>query len=241
VTGAGRGIGRAITEALAGAGAEVLVHYNASESAAREVVDGITKSGGKAWSAGADLTKSANVHQLFETLAKRWDSLDILVNNAGDLIERRKVAEFSDDLLDRVMRLNFNSAIYVTRAAIPLLRRGENPSIINLSSVAAHNGGTNGASVYAASKGAIHTWTRGLARELAPEIRVNGIAPGVALTDFHRKHTSEDVLAQITASTALKRLGTAEDHGAAAVFLAGQGASFITGEIIEINGGLWLA
>ena len=239
VTGAGRGIGRAIAEALAGAGAEVLVHYNSSELAS---LDGVTELfSGKAWSAGADLTNSANVHQLFETLAKHWDSLDILVNNAGDLIERRKVAEFSDDLLDRVMRLNFNSALYMTRAAIPLLRRGKNPNIINLSSVAAHNGGTNGASVYAASKGAIHTWTRGLARELAPEIRVNGIAPGVALTDFHRKHTTEDVLAQITSNTALKRLGTAEDHGAAAVFLAGQGASFITGEVIEINGGLWLA
>src|SRR5438874_8182442 len=170
VTGAGRGIGRAIAEALAGAGAEVLVHYNSSESAAREVVNGIMKNGGKAWSAGADLTNSANVHQLFETLAKHWDSLDILVNNAGDLIERRKVAEFSDDLLDRVMRLNFNSAVYVTRAAIPMLRRGSNPTIINLSSVAAHNGGNNGATVYAASKAAIHTFTRGLARELAPEI-----------------------------------------------------------------------
>src|SRR5438094_8782472 len=93
VTGAGRGIGRAIAEALASAGAEVLVHYNSSETGAREVVDGITKNGGKAWSARADLTNSANVHQLFETLAKRWDSLDILVNNAGDLIERRKVEQ----------------------------------------------------------------------------------------------------------------------------------------------------
>src|SRR5207248_9882447 len=122
-----------------------------------------------------------------------------------------------EDTLDDVIDVNYKSAVYVTRAAIPLLRKGKDPNIINLSSVAAHNGGTNGASVYAASKGAIHTWTRGLARELAPEIRVNGIAPGVALTDFHRKHTREDVLAQITASTAPKRLGTAEDHGAAAV------------------------
>src|SRR5207248_2789322 len=82
VTGAGRGIGRAIAQALAGAGAEVLVHYNTSEKSAREVVDGITKSSGKAWSAGADLTDSAQVRALFETITKRWDALDIVVNNA---------------------------------------------------------------------------------------------------------------------------------------------------------------
>src|SRR5438876_1605429 len=235
VTGAGRGIGRAIAESLAGAGAQVLVHYNASEAAAREVVDGIVKSGGKAWSSGADLTDSAKVHGLFETISKRWDTLDILVNNAGDLVARSKVTEFPDDLLDRVLRLNFSSAVYVTRAAIPLLRRGKEPNIINLSSVAAHNGGANGATIYAASKAAIHTWTRGLAKELAPQIRVNAIVPGVALTDFHRKHSTTEVLAQIESNTPLKRLGKADDHGAAAVFLAGRGASFITGEVIEIN------
>src|SRR5439155_5596730 len=138
-------------------------------------------------------------------------------------------------------KLNFHSTVYVCRAAIPLLKRGKDPSIINLSSVAAHNGGANGATIYAATKGAIHTYTRGLARELAPEIRVNGIAPGVALTDFHRIHSTPEGLATIAGNTPLKRLGTPEDHGAAAVFLSGRGASFITGEIIEINGGLWLA
>jgi 3-oxoacyl-[acyl-carrier protein] reductase len=241
VTGAGRGIGRAIAEALALAGAEVLVHYNTSEQKARDLVESLTKAGAKAWSAAADLTDPAQVRSFFETIQKRWDSIDILVNNAGDLVERRKIESFTDDLLDRVMRLNFNSAVYVTRAAIPLLRKGKDPSIINLSSVAAHNGGNNGATVYAASKGAIHTWTRGLARELGPEIRVNGLSPGTALTDFHRRHTTPETLAQVTSNTPLKRLGTAEDHGAAAVFLSGKGGSFITGEVIEINGGLWVA
>src|SRR5215510_9883558 len=118
VTGAGRGIGRAIAEALALAGAEVLVHYNSSEQPARELVEKINKSGGKAWSAGADLTEPSKVHGLFESIQKRWDSLDILVNNAGDLVARSKVENFTDDLLDRVMRLNFNSAVYVTRGAI---------------------------------------------------------------------------------------------------------------------------
>jgi 3-oxoacyl-[acyl-carrier protein] reductase len=242
VTGAGRGIGRAIAEALAAAGAEVCVHYNKSEAAAHEVVAGITKSGGKAWTAGGDLTKSDQVNALFEQVNQRWGgALDILVHNSGDLLKRSKIPEFPDQLLDDVMRLNFYSTVFAARAAIPMLRRGRDPIIITLSSIAAHNGGANGATVYAASKGAVHTFTRGLARELAPDIRVNGIAPGTALTDFHRTHSTPEMLEGTKNNTMLKRLGVAEDHGAAVVFLCAKGGSFITGEVIEINGGLWVA
>ena len=245
VTGAGRGIGRAIAEALAAAGAQVCVHFNASESAARECCDAIVAATGdreRAWCARADLTESRQADEFFGNVAQRWGgALDILVNNTGDLVRRSKVAEFTDELLEQVLRVNVHSAVYCTRCAIPLLRRGREPVILNLSSVAAHNGGANGATVYAATKGAIHTWTRGLAKELAPEIRVNGIAPGTALTDFHRKHSTPEALEAVRNSTPLKRLGAAEDHGAAAVFLCSRGASFITGEVIEINGGLWVA
>jgi 3-oxoacyl-[acyl-carrier protein] reductase len=241
ITGAARGIGRAIAEALAAAGAEVIIHYNRSEAAAREFVGELEKRGCRASCVGGDLTDSTQVHRVFETVAQRWSALDILVNNTGDLVQRSKIENFSDELLDRVLRVNIHSAVYTTRAAIPLLRRGTDPSIINLSSVAAHNGGANGATIYAATKGAIHTFTRGLAKELAPEIRVNGIAPGVALTDFHRVHSTPDGLQAIAGNTPLKRLGTPEEHGAAAVFLSGRAASFITGEVIEINGGLWVA
>jgi 3-oxoacyl-[acyl-carrier protein] reductase len=241
ITGAARGIGRSIAEALWAAGAEVCIHYNKSEEAAEELCAKLTRASQKSLKIQGDLTDSAQVKSVFAQLQKHWHHLDILVNNAGDLVQRSKVADFSDDLLDRVMKLNFHSTVYVTREALPMLRKGKDPSIINLSSVAAHNGGANGATIYAASKGAIHTYTRGLAKELAPDIRVNGIAPGVALTDFHRTHSTPDGLAAISNNTPLKRLGTAEDHGAAAVFLSGKGASFITGEVIEINGGLWVA
>jgi 3-oxoacyl-[acyl-carrier protein] reductase len=246
VTGAGRGIGRAIAEALGFAGAEVCVHYNKSEAPAKEVVSTIEKSGeksgSKAWSIGADLTDSAAVHGMFEKIAARWGgALDILVNNTGDLVQRAKIEEFPDDLLERVLRVNIHSAVFTSRSAIPMLRKGKDPIIINLSSVAAHNGGANGATIYAATKAAIHTYTRGLAKELAPTIRVNAIAPGVALTDFHRTHSTPEGLAGIANNTPLKRLGAPEDHGAAAVFLCAKGGSFITGEVIEINGGLWLA
>lgn len=242
VTGAGRGLGRAIAEALAAAGAEVCVHYHSSEGPARECADAIAKTGGKAWIAKADLTQSKDADALFAKVAQRWNgAMDILVNNTGDLVERRKIAEFSDDLLERVLRVNVHSAIYSTRAAIPLLKKGKGASIINLSSVAAHHGGANGASVYAATKGAIHTWTKGLSKELAPDIRVNAIAPGVAMTDFHHRHSSKEFLDGVTNATALKRLGAPEDHGGAAVFLCAKSGAFITGEIIEINGGLWFA
>jgi 3-oxoacyl-[acyl-carrier protein] reductase len=241
VTGGSRGIGRAVCEALAGAGAEVLVHYRSSEAAAQEVVQAIESAGGIAGTVHADLGDSAQANFMIAEAQARWGALDILVNNAGDLVQRSRIAEFSDELIEEVLRTNIHTALFSTRAAIPLLEKGNDPIIINLSSVAAHNGGANGATLYAATKGAIHTFTRGLAKELAPRIRVNALAPGVALTDFHRKHSTDEGLEKIAQGTPLQRLGAPEDHGAAAVFLCGKGASYITGEVVEINGGLWLA
>lgn len=241
VTGAGRGIGRAIAEAFAAVGAEVLIHYHSSKDAAREVVEAIQTNGGKAWAEGADLTNSAEAKALFKKVEDRWGALDILVNNAGDLIKRCNIEDFSDELIETVLRVNIHTTLYSCREAISLLRKGMTPSIINIGSIAAHNGGLNGAALYAATKGAIHTLTRGLAKELAPDIRVNAIAPGIILTDFHRRHSTEEKLRIVAENTPLKRSGTVEDIAAAAVFLSGNGAAYITGEIIEINGGLWLA
>ncbi len=241
VTGAGRGIGAAIAEALAAVGVEVLVHYNTSKEAAQKVVETIQANGGKAWTEEADLTDSRQAKALFQKVQNWWGALDILINNAGDLVQRCAIEDFPDELIETVIRVNVHTALYSTREAIPLLRKGKSPSIINISSVAAHNGGANNATLYAATKGAIHTFTRGLAKELAPNIRVNGIAPGVILTDFHRRFSTEEQLKTIAQNTPLQRVGTAEDMAAAAVFLCSDGASFITGEVIEINGGLWVA
>jgi 3-oxoacyl-[acyl-carrier protein] reductase len=241
VTGASRGIGRAIAEALAAAGAEVLVHFHQSESAAREVVSAITDTGGKAWLHCADLRDAASTAALFKSVADRWGALDILVNNAGDMVRRAKLAESDDAQIESVIGVNLTSNLYATRAAIPLLERGKDPVIINLGSVAAHNGGVNGVSIYAATKGAILSLTRSLAKELGPIIRVNGISPGVILTDLHRQPSTDEGLAAIAKNTPLKRNGTPEDCAGAVVFLAGPAAGFITGEVIEINGGLWLA
>jgi len=241
VTGASRGIGRAIAEGLAAAGAEVCVHYNKSRGAATEVVRAIQHDGGKAWLAQADLTNSSAVRALFAKVEKRWHALDLLVNNAGDMLARADIAETDDRLLDRLLRTNLYSTLFATRAAVPLLRRGKQPVIINSSSISAHNGGGGGCTVYAAAKGAIHTFTRGLAKELGPRIRVNAIAPGVIMTDIHRRLSNKTKLDRWAKSTPLKRNGIPEDCAAAVVFLCGAGASFITGEVIEINGGLWMA
>ena len=241
VTGAGRGIGAAIAEALASAGAEVLLHYHKSREEAVALAGKIEKSGGKAWSLGADLSISKEANWLFKEVGRHWGAFEILVNNAGDLVQRSKLSEISDETIEKILRVNIHTALYSIRAATPLLIKGYQPSILNLSSVAAHHGGGNGAVFYAAAKGAILTLTRGMAKEYAPDIRVNALAPGVILTDFHRKHSTPQMLESMAAGTPLKRVGTAEECAAAAVFLSSQGAAFITGETIEINGGLWLA
>ena len=241
VTGAGRGIGKAIALALAGAGAEVCVHFHTSRQPAEDTVSEIINGGGKAWATPADLTDSNQVRSLADQIGRRWNPLDILVNNAGDLVKRSQVADLSDELLDRILKINLSSLIYCTRACIALLKLGTSPCIVNLGSVAAHHGGGNGATFYAATKGAIHTLTRGLAKELAPGVRVNGIAPGVIMTDFHRRHSTDELLKTFANGTPLKRLGTADEVAGAVVFLCSPAASFITGEVIEINGGLWLA
>ncbi len=241
VTGAGKGIGKAIAEALAASGAEVLVHYHSSRDAAETLVKEIENRGGKAWSCGADLTDSKDTDSLFKQVEERWGALDILVNNAGDMVQRSRFSDIGDDVIEKVLRVNVHTAVYAIRAATPLLRKGRNACVVNLSSVAAHHGGGNGSVLYAAAKGLILTMTRGLSKEYAPDIRINGIAPGAILTDFHRKHSTPQILETMAGNTPLKRIGTAEECAAAVVFLCSPGAAFITGETIEINGGLWLA
>lgn len=241
ITGAGRGIGRAIAEAFAARGAEVLVHYHSSKDKAEEVVETIISNGGTAWAAGADLTDPASTKALFAQVEERWGAVDILVNNAGDLVARCKIKDFPDELIETVIKTNIHTALYSCREAIPLLKKGIKPSIVNIGSIAGHNGGLNGATLYAATKGAIHTFTVGLAKELAPTVRVNAIAPGVIETDFHVRHSTDERLQAIAQNTPLQRNGTADDMAAAALLLCGDGGAFITGEVININGGLWFA
>ncbi len=240
VTGAGRGIGQAVALALAGSGARVAVHYRRSKREAEDTVDRIRQAGGDGWTVRADLANAAGARHLLEQVSRRWDGLEVLVNNAGDMVSRSLLQQAGDDWIETVLRVNLHSTLYVTREAIPLLERGSDPSIVNTSSISAHTGGAGRVSIYAAAKGAILSLTRSLAKELAPRVRVNTVSPGVILTDIHDRLNTPEALEALARQTPLGRNGRPEECAATVVFLAGTASSFITGQVIEINGGLWM-
>lgn len=237
VTGGGRDIGKAIAIKLAGEGANVIINYFQSEKASNETLSLIRDAGGKATVFKADVMRAAEVKNLKDFVTGTFgNKLDILVNNAGGIIARKKLSEQDEDFYDAVMDLNFRSLFLVTHAFVSLMPAGG--SIVNLSSLAARDGGGMGASLYAASKGAITTYTRSLAKEFGPSgIRVNAVCPGLINTTFHDKFTATEVREKVVASTPLRREGSSEDVANLVAFLASDDASFITGANYDINGG----
>jgi len=239
VTGASTGIGRAIALAFARNGADVAVNYLSSREAAEAVGREVEALGRKCAVVQADVASKPEVERLFaEVEAALGPKLDILVNNAGGLIRRESIAEMKEETFDRVVAVNFKSVFLCTQAAIPRLVDGSG-RVINISSIAARNGGGPGASIYAASKAAVSCFTKNLARELAPRgITANGIAPGVIATPFHEKYSTPELMARFAANTPLGRNGAAEDCVGAALFLVSPEASYVTGEMVEVNGGM---
>ncbi len=242
VTGASTGIGAAIARAFGAAGARVGVHYHRSEHEARQVADEIVAAGGQAHLIQADVSDAAQVDEFVESMLGAFGRLDILVNNAGALVQRSPVADASDELFSEVMRLNLDSVFQLCRAAIPIMRGQGSGNIINMTSIAARTGGAGGSVLYATSKGAVSTFTHGLARELAPfNIRVNAIAPGVILTPFHERYSTPQMIAGMVETIPMKRAGTAEECVGTAFFLASDALSgYVTGQIIEVNGGQYM-
>jgi len=244
VTGASTGIGAAIAKAFAAAGAKVAVHYNRSEAEAKEVAKAVEAGrGDAALLVKADVLDPAAIERMVREVVDRFGRIDILVNNAGGLLDRHPIDEMPEEMYGQVMELNMGSTFRVSKAVIPHMRRAGGGSIINMTSIAARNGGGGGAVIYAASKAAVSTFTRGLAKELAPAgIRVNAIAPGIVLTPFHDKYTRPDALNAMIEAIPLRRGATAEEVAGTAIFLASDElSSFITGEIIEVNGGALMA
>ncbi len=239
VTGGGRDIGAAVVRALAERGAAVAVNYAHSAEQANALVRELTAGGAKAVAVQADLMKTEDAARLVrETRAALGDTIDILVNNAGGIVARRKLDEMDAAFWDEVFALNVRSTFLATQAALPHFAEGA--AVVNLSSLAAHDGGGGGAIAYAAAKGAVLTMTRGMAKELgARKIRVNCVSPGMIATTFHDKHTPPAAREATAAKTLMGRQGDAADVANAVCFLASDQSAYITGESIEINGGLY--
>lgn len=232
VTGGNHGIGRALVQMLADCGAKVVsTHYSSELQSFGN--DSITEM-------QLDATDSSAVESVMKAAAdKMGGKIDILVNNAGGLLARVETSEMSDDHFHKVMDVNFSSTFYCTREALKFMPDGGR--IINLSSLAAQDGGGGGSRIYAASKGAVISFTRGMAKELGPRrITVNAIAPGfIADTAFHNTFTPDNVQEMIVGKIPVGRGGHVDDVAAAGVYLASDWAGFISGEVLEINGGLY--
>lgn len=236
VTGGGRDIGLACVHALAREGANVVINYHSSAGGADKAVADIEAAGGRAIAVQGDLTQAADATALVDHAVKAFGGVDILVNNSGGLIARKTITEMDADHWAKVMDLNLTSVFHMVKASLPHMASGG--SIINIASLAGRDGGGPGAVAYAASKGAVITMTRGLAKELGPDIRVNALNPGMIDTDFHNVFTKDAVRANVANATPLKREGRPEEIGDVVTFLAGDQASFINGACIDVNGGV---
>jgi 3-oxoacyl-[acyl-carrier protein] reductase len=240
ITGASTGIGRATALAFAREGAKIVANYRGNKTDAESLVATIQANGGEAIAIQADAGKSADVQRLFDTVAKTFGGrLDILFNNAGRWMDRIPTTDCTEQLWDDIFNTNVKSAFLCCRAAIPVMQKQQRGVIINTGSVAGHTGGGGGTLAYAASKAAVHTMTRSLAKELAKSgIRVCGVAPGIVDTPLLHRHEKPEMMEKLKSLTPLNRLATPAEVAAAVLFLASDEASYITGEIIEVNGGL---
>jgi 3-oxoacyl-[acyl-carrier protein] reductase len=235
VTGGGRDIGLAVALKLASEGASVAINYFSSSEGADKAVEQITAQGGRAFAMQGDLTKQADVDALVAKTAADFGSIDVLVNNAGGLISRKTIIDMSVDHWKAVMDLNLTSTFMITKACLEHMKNG---AIVNLASQAGRDGGGAGAVAYATSKGAVMTMTRGLAKELGPNIRVNALCPGMIDTDFHNIHTPDAGRRGFEAAAPLKRQGHTDDAANLVLFLACDESAFITGTNIDLNGGM---
>jgi 3-oxoacyl-[acyl-carrier protein] reductase len=238
ITGASTGIGRWAAIALAECGAAVAINYHRNQAGAEETRRIIEEASGRAIIIQADVSMKKGANTVVEEARAKLGPIEILVNNAGDLIQRCSLLEFTEESWDRVINLNFKSVLLCSQAVMREMMERKRGTIINVGSIAGHHGGGPGAAVYAAAKGGVMCLTKGLAKELAPfGVRVNGVAPGVIETPFHERMSTPELLQQFIKAIPLGRLGTAEECGRVIAFLASDAASYIHGEMIEINGG----
>lgn len=233
ITGGNRGIGRAITERFLKEGARVALLVRRDVS---PFIKELTDKGYSVQARQTDITDYEQVKQAIDAIVQAWGGVDILVNNAA-VISREGVLDMSLKAWHEVMDVNVNAAFYCSKAVIPYLSAQRSGTILNISSVAAKCGDITAAPAYGTSKGALTTFTRSLARQLAPyQVRVNAIAPHAIVTEMSAQW-SDEKRKQVISAIPLGRMGTVEEVASTALFLASDEASFITGETVNINGG----
>ena len=239
VTGSSSGIGAATAVMFSRQGCFVGVHYFQTKAGAKKTLEQVKRCSDGV-SLCADIREPGQVRQMAESFAKQAGGIDILVNNAGSLIDRQPFETATLEYHEDVYATNVRSIFLATQAALPYLKKSRG-NIVNIGSVAGHNGGGEGSGLYAAAKAAVATETIAMAKEFAHYgIRVNSVLPGFIETRFHQRFSSDQRRKNVAEQTPLGRNGTAEDVARAVLFLASEAASFITGEYIAVNGGLYM-
>lgn len=237
VTGGARDLGRAVSVRLAAEGAKVCVNFFNNEEEAKETLDLIRNVGGEGIIVHGDMTKAAEVKNLVDETVKAFGGrIDILVNVVGGIVGRKKITEQDEAWYDLLMDVNMRSVFLSTRETVPYM--GDGASIVNFASLAGRDGGGNGASMYAAAKAAVMTFTRAMAKELGPQgIRCNAICPGTIATSFHDRFNTPENRERMKQCYPLRREGTAREVADLVCFLASSESSYLTGTNIDINGG----
>ncbi len=237
VTGSATGVGRACAVQLAGLEFDVVVNYSRSEDDARETVRLVEEQGVRALLVACDVSDDAAVRTMIDRISHEFGRLDIVVNNAGTtfFIEHQDLEALTEEKWDRILAVNLKGPFFVARAATPLLKQSPHAAIVNVSSVAGVSG--FGSSIaYCASKGALNTMTKSLARALAPEIRVNAVCPGPIDTRWMRSWKSEEEIAEMVAPYPIPRAAQPEDIAETVCYLA-TGTSLTTGQCLVVDGG----
>ncbi|PKM66524.1 MAG: short-chain dehydrogenase [Firmicutes bacterium HGW-Firmicutes-2] len=235
ITGGTRGIGLTTAKRFAKEGYTIALNGIDSE-AGKDAIEILKSEGYEATFFYADVTKEEEVNTMMKAVADQYGKIDVLINNAGGLCGRCPVEEMSTDFWNTVLDLNLNNPFFCTRAVIPYMKK-EGGSILNITSIAAYNGGGPGIAAYAAAKAAILAFTRATAKEfIGYNIRVNAVSPGVVDTEFHSA-TNKELMEGWKQGIPAKRFGTPEDVANAMYFLASEDSSYLVGEVIQINGG----
>jgi 3-oxoacyl-[acyl-carrier protein] reductase len=237
VTGGARDLGRAISVKFAQEGAKVVVNYFDNKNDADETLRLIREAGSEGIVVQGDMTKAADVKKVFDEGVKAFGNhIDALVNVVGGIVGRKKITEQDEKWYDFLMNVNMRSCWLCTREAVPYM--GQGSTIVNFSSLAARDGGGNGASMYATAKGAVMTFTRSMAKELGPDgIRCNALCPGTIATSFHDRFNTPENRERMKASYALRREGEAQEVADLVCYLSCSESSYVTGANIDINGG----